>query len=356
MSAHTLSFVGAAFALATLVACTENASGAKTERSSAERVAAQLDACGEGGGEFAQHVCENRPLAELDSQVRATLVAESAAISDAGVTLLVQNQNRWREAARITCGIVDEAAQPDATQQRCLEGAFRARAQQAQNAVQEVGGYTFQRMELVDATPVTAEIASAVGGEAPIAVERDIRFPRIDGPQTPAIRRFNELVAQQPQFSLGDATNENVDYTIAYAGEELISVKFVVSADSIAAANATNTVKSVTVVMSDGGRLLTEADVFRADSGWQNFITDRAVARISREFPDYANFPPRRDVYETATKPHLWLITERGLVLMFPPLSFGGSHADGGIEVTIPWADLREYLNPAAPAPIRPAV
>src|SRR5690606_32914831 len=141
-----------------------------------------------------------------------------------------------------------------------------------------------------------------------------------------------------------------------YAGEELISVKFVVSADSVSAANVTNTVKAVTVVMSDGGRLLTEADVFRADSGWQDFITDRAVPRISREFSDYPNFPPRRDVFETATKPHLWLVTEQGLVLMFPPLSFGGSHADGGIEVTIPWADLRPYLNPAAPAPIRAAV
>ena len=108
-------------------------------------------------------------------------------------------------------------------------------------------------------------------------------------------------------------------------------MRFIVSQDSSRAANATNTVKAVTVLMNDGGRLLTEADVFRANSGWQDFITDRAVARISREFPDYPNFPPRRDVYETATKPHLWLITERGLVLMFPPLSFGGSHADGGM-------------------------
>ncbi len=222
--------------------------------------------------------------------------------------------------------------------------------------MQEIGGYTFQRMELVDATPVTAEVASAMGSSAPVAVERDIRFPRIDGPQTAEIRRFNDLVAQQPQFQLGDATNENVNYIIAYAGQELISVKFIISADSVAAANATNTVKAVTVVMSDGGRLLTESDVFRSASGWQDFITDRAVARISSEFSDYANFPPRRDVYETATKPHLWLITERGLVLMFPPLSFGGSHADGGIEVTIPWTDLRPYLNPAAPAPIRAAV
>ena len=42
-----------------------------------------------------------------------------------------------------------------------------------------------------------------MGDDAPAAVERDIRFPRIDGEQTPEIRRFNELVAQQPQFRSG---------------------------------------------------------------------------------------------------------------------------------------------------------
>jgi hypothetical protein len=101
------------------------------------------------------------------------------------------------------------------------------------------------------------------------------------------------------------------------------------------------------------GRLLRVDDVFRAGSGWEDFITARAVDSISEDFPDYQTFPPRRDVYETATKPHLWLVTERGLTILFPPLSFGGSHADGGAEVTIPWTDLRPYLNPAAPAPIR---
>ncbi len=121
MSAHRLSIVGAVFAFATLAACTENADGAKTERSSAERVAAQLDVCGEDGGEFAQRVCENASLAELDNQVRQTLVAQSAAISDAGTTLLIQNQNRWREAARVTCGIIDAEVQPDQAQQSCLE-------------------------------------------------------------------------------------------------------------------------------------------------------------------------------------------------------------------------------------------
>jgi hypothetical protein len=356
MPSRTLSTLGACVALAALMSCGDSASGAKTEQSSAERVGAALDVCAEGSSDFAQNVCENTALAALDNQVRQTLVAESAAISDAGAQLLVQNQNRWREAARVSCGIIDAEATPDATQQRCLEGEYRARAQEASTAVQEAGGYVFQRMELVNATPVAAEIASTLGESAPHAVERNIRFPRIDGPQTPEIRRFNELVAQQPQFGLEDATNETVDYVISYAGPELISVKFILSSDSLSAANATTTMKAVTVVMADGGRALAAADVFRADSGWEDFITGRAVQQIAREFPDYPNFPPRRDVYETATKPHLWLISERGLVLMFPPLSFGGSHADGGVEVTIPWADLRQYLNPAAPAPIRPAV
>jgi len=58
-------------------------------------------------------------------------------------------------------------------------------------------------------------------------------------------------------------------------------------------------------------------------------------------------------VRESATKPHLWLITEAGLVILFPPYSFGGSHAMGGAEVAIPWKDLAPYLNPNAPRPIR---
>ena len=356
MSAHARRFVGALVALAAVSACDSSKGAGKTEQSSAERVAALLDVCGDDQRGFAQQVCQDEELATLDNQVREALVAESASISDAGAQMLVQNQNRWREAARVGCGIIDPDAQPNAEQQRCLAGRFRARAQEAQGAVQETGGYTFQRMELVDATPVEASIASTLGGAAPHAVSRDIRFPRIDGPQTPEIRRFNELVAQQPQYRLEDATNESVGYQIAFAGPELISVKFVISADSITSANVSTTMRAITVVMADGGRPLTEADVFRAGAGWQDFITGRAVQQIAAEFPDYPNFPPRRDVYETATKPHLWLVTEPGLVLLFPPLSFGGSHADGGVEVTIPWADLRQYLNPGAPAPIRPAV
>lgn len=356
MSARVKSSVSIAFACVVLAACGGDANGAKTDQSSAARVSAALDVCAEGRGAFARRVCSNQALAALDGQVAEALVAEAAEMSDAGAQMLVQHQTRWREAARLSCGLIEPDAEPNAEQQRCLEGEYRSRLAAAATAVQEVGGYTFQRMELVEAAPVTAEIAEAAGfsvEDAPPATRRDIRFPRIDGRQTPEIARFNELVAQQPQSSLNEGVTEVVDYNIAYAGPELISVRFIMSMDALGAAHGNNSVRAVSVMMGEG-RLLADSDVFRAGSGWQDFLTRRAVTEITRQFAEYGFRPPERDVRESVTKPHLWLITDRGLTLLFPPYSFGGPHALGGTEVTIPWSDLRPYLNPAAPAPIRP--
>lgn len=355
MAIRSLGVAGVVIACLAAAACGDRAGG-KTEASSAEAIAQALDICTGDQDAFARRVCDNRELAAIDSEVRQALVAESAAISDAGAQLLVQNQARWREAARIACGLLDAETAPTADQQSCLEQRFRDRLRDAQTAVQEVGGFTFQRVELMDASPVTAQIADAsgLGAEAPRAIVRDIRFPRIDGRQTPEIQRFNDIVARQPQRNLGDATNEVVDYQIVFAGPELISVRFISSEDTLGAAHPNNSVNAVTVLMNEG-REITAADVFRAGSGWENFLTTRAVEAITRDFVDYGFVPPERDVRETATKPHLWLVSDQGLVVLFPPYSFGGPHALGGTEVTIPWADLREYINPAAPAPIRPA-
>ncbi len=354
MAANAIRLVFAA-AILVLAACDGTANGAnKTEESSAARISAALDTCAQSRDQFAQRVCGNRALANLDGQVRSTLVAEAADVSDAGASILVQNQSRWRDAQRVACGITDANAAPTADQQRCLESRFRARVAEARSAVQQLGGYTFQRMELVDAAPVARSSLAAGADDGSGAVERNIRFPRIDGPQTPQIRRFNELVAQEPQFRLEDATSEATDYTITYAGPELISVRFNALQETNGAANVNHIVKAVTVLMTEGRPLAAE-DVFTADSHWQDFITDRAVADIRRQMPDYGA-PPRRDVFETATKAHLWLVSEQGLILLFPPLSIGGwSQADPpeGLQVMIPWADLRPYLNPAAPLPIR---
>jgi uncharacterized protein len=129
MLARGFGSVATAFAALTLCACNDAANeSSKTDQSSAERISAGLDVCAPGREGFAQRVCQNRVLASLDNQVRETLVAESAAVSDAGAALLVQNQTRWREAQRVECGVLEPDAEPTTQQQACLESEFRARA------------------------------------------------------------------------------------------------------------------------------------------------------------------------------------------------------------------------------------
>jgi hypothetical protein len=58
------------------------------------------------------------------------------------------------------------------------------------------------------------------------------------------------------------------------------------------------------------------------------------------------------DIRDTITKPHNWRITERALVLVFPPNSVGPATL-GVMQVEAPWKDLKPLLKPDAPAPIR---
>jgi uncharacterized protein len=318
-------------------------------------IAAALDPCSASNA-AARTVCGNQKLSALDGQIRQALVAEAAEVSSAGAQTLVQGQQRWLQVQRLACGIVDPDARPDAKQTQCLEARLRERAAEAAQSVEQIGGYTFQRMEIVSAQAVTAQAADASRLEenAPAAIVRDIRFPRIDNASTPQAARFNQLVAQQPQFRLEEMTEEQVDYSIAYAGPELISVRFDTYDNTMGAAHPNSGMKAVTVVMTTG-QPLTAADVFRRGSGWEAFLTGRATDALTRQFREYDFAPPQADVRDAVTKPHLWLVKEEGLVLLFPPYSFGGPYALGGAEVTIPWRDLARYLNPNAPSPIRAA-
>lgn len=304
---------------------------------------------------IAKTVCENRQLASIDEEVRETLIARAANVSDAGAQMLAESQRRWLEAQRVACGVLDPDASLNAEQSRCLEGALRERATQVQSAVQETGGYVFQSVELVRAQEVSAAAAAAAGFDAdtaPHAIVRDIRYPRIDNLDTPQAQRFNELVRQSPQFALEDQTDEVVAYQIAYAGPELISVKFDTYQNTLGSAHPETSTRAVTVLMTGEGRPITTSDVFRPGSRWEDFVTRRAVAALTERFASYDFRPPERDVRETATKAHLWLVTQQGLTIVFPPYSFGGPRVLGAAEVSIPWTDLQPYLNPNAPAPI----
>jgi uncharacterized protein len=342
-----------AAAIAALAGCSRDDAKASGENVAFD-IAAALDPCAEDAGPGGRALCGNQKLAALDARIRTAMVAEAGDISEAGRRTIVENHQRWLRAQRTACGIIDPDAALTADQSACLEAALTERVGEVARAVESAGGYTFQRMEMISAQSVSAEAAAASGmGEgAPASVTRDIRFPRIDDASTPQAARFNDIVSRIPESRFEPGEEVQVDYQIAFAGADLISVRFDSYSYAMGAAHPNNSTRAVTVVMTTGEPLTVE-DVFRTGSGWENFLTRRAVAALTRQFRAENFTPPEADVRDSVTKTHLWLIKEEGLTLLFPPYSFGGPHVLGGAEVTIPWADLARYLNPNAPAPIR---
>lgn len=314
--------------------------------------AADADPCASATGFRGLVICQNEALLSLDNAVREAITAETANVDPAVAGALNAEQDQWLEAARISCGIATVETPPDDGQMTCLTAALRDRLNSMGNAIEQQGPFTFRRVEAVDADPVTAAVAAAsgLGEDAPPAITRDISYPQLTG-DGPAIRRFNELVRQEPRFGIEDQTSETVNYTIAYAGEDLISVRFDILHEPLMAPHGSVEVQAVTVNMREGAAL-TEADVFRPGSGWENFLTRRAVVALTRAFQGTDFVPSEADVRETVTKPPQWLVTENALVILFPPYSFAGPQVDGGQEISILWSDLRAYLNPNGPRPI----
>lgn len=320
-----------------------------------DAAAVEGDPCAEGGDVFrTQVICQNQELATLEAEVQETLIAQAAGVDGGSAAQAFRmEQDRWLNAQRIACGLATPTSEPDETQAACLADRLRERAQSVRDAVQVEGPFTFRRVEDVSAEAVTASAAAAsgLGDMAPMAITRAIRYPQIGGEQTPAVRRFNELVRMEPRFRIEDQTSETVNYDVVFAGEDIVSVRFDIYDEPLSAAHGNTELRAVTVNMREG-RPLAAADVFRAGSGWENFLTQRAMAELTRSFDGTGFVPSEDDVRETATKPPQWLVTEDALVILFPPLSFAGPQFDGGLEVKIPWTQLRAYLAGNAPRPI----
>ncbi|KAF0170711.1 MAG: DUF3298 domain-containing protein [Hyphomonadaceae bacterium] len=355
---YRMAAAGAALLLAVgLAACGDKAGKGepKAEATSQSVVEAAADPCAAVSGAYGEALCGDPDLQPLVGQVKERLVDAAGDVAVGSARQIADGQTQWLEATRIACGIGTGKIPLTKEQKDCVTASLRRRAQQASATVTQQGGYTFQAVEINRAQPITADIAADMGGAefAPAAITKEIRFPRIEG-DSPQIQRFNALMAQRPQRSLADATSEFVDYRVAYAGPELVSVRFTMSETAVGAIRPSDDEKVVTVVMATG-EPLKETDVFSAPPArWKAELARLATRDLRRQLremdPEFQL--PAPEVLDTATKTKNWVITQDALIVLFPPESIG-PHALGNFEVKIPWADLRALLNPAAPAPIK---
>jgi hypothetical protein len=316
-------------------------------------VEAAADPCTSAQGGFAQAICGDPELAPLVGQIKSNLVEAASAISADGAQQMASGQTQWLESTRLACGVGDGKVPLTSEQENCLKTSLQSRAQAASAAVQKAGGYVFQTVEINRAVALPADVSAEFGDLGVFAVTKEIKFPRIEG-DTPQIKRFNELMEQRPQRGVQDQTSEVVDYKIAYAGPDLVSVRFQMMESSLGAAHPSDDEKVVTVVMATGEQLK-ESDIFSAPPArWRAELVRRARADLVKQMRERggAEDLPQQELEDTAVKVKNWVVTEDALVILFPSESIG-PRVLGGFEVRIPWRDLAPLLNPAAPAPIK---
>ncbi|MDX2234059.1 MAG: RsiV family protein [Hyphomonadaceae bacterium] len=326
---------------------------AKAAESARALVEAAADPCTGAETGYVQALCGDPDLSPLVGQIREELVEAAGALaSTEGAQTMAQGQTQWLDATRLACGVGDGKLPLTPEQKTCIKTSLEARARAAQEAVKKDGGYLFQTVEINRAVALPAD-ASEFSEFGVFAITKEIRYPRIEG-DTPQIKRFNELMAQRPVYGAQDQTSEVVDYKIAYAGAELVSVRFAMMENALGAAHPSDSEKVVTVVMATG-EPLKETDVFAAPPAqWRAELVKRARADLLKQIVERggARELPDAELADTAVKTKNWLITEDALVLVFPSESIG-PRVLGGFEVKIPWTDLAPLLNPNAPAPIR---
>jgi hypothetical protein len=342
--------------IAALTACGRGSPPSGEESTSTRAkalIAAAADPCAESGDAFRSALCESADIAPLAQEVTEELTAAAQAVPESAAREIADSQRAWLESTRLACGIAEAAAPSTSEQRDCMRGAFETRLRQARDTVRQEGGFTFRTAEINQAQRVGDVIREELGlSDAVNAVEKQIRFPRIEG-DTPEIRSFNRLMEQQVEAPDDFQTSEFVDYEILYAGPELVSVRFNRSDYALGAARPSNASGVVSVLMATGKALAPE-DVFAAPAArWRPAIIEKARTGVAQQLRalDPGLSVPDNEIADTATKVKNWMITEDALVILFPSESIG-PHALGDLEVAIPWSELRPLLNPAGPGPI----
>lgn len=321
-------------------------------------VEAAADPCTAAKGLFLTSLCGHPELKDLTAQIKSTLIEEGAGVDRASATVLRDGQQGWIAATRTYCGVDDAAAVLSPDQVGCVKAQLQSRVKEVSELIETRGGFTFQRVEMNEASK---PVASAQGTQSPLEdlpVTKQVDYPQLAGDSAP-VKAFNALMRETvnqlrpPASEDASQTSEAIAYEIAYAGPELVSVVFTAEQSTPNAMHSDSTTRVVNVLMATG-RELTPADVFAApEARWQTALVQRATTGIRRQLRDLRGVElSQNDIRDTITKPHNWRITERGLVLVFPQNSIGPS-VIGVVQVEAPWKDLRALLKPDAPAPIR---
>jgi hypothetical protein len=167
---------------------------------------------------------------------------------------------------------------------------------------------------------------------------------------------FAARVQDATRFKRSDQTEETTTYQIGYASADLVSVRFDLRDLTIGAAHPNASVNAISFNMRTGARL-SAADIFKPGVKWQDFLAARVARDVTKQLQgqdETARAIAPGDAHDAVANPNSWFVTDKALVLLLTPGALGPGAMDA-YEVTIAWRDLKPYLNPQGPGPIKSA-
>jgi hypothetical protein len=195
------------------------------------------------------------------------------------------------------------------------------------------------------------------------------QYPQFSGGSNPNFEKFNQLVRgivtkevsqfkkdvqpeegeERPEGSMG--SDISIGYEVALAQDDLVSVQFDVGSYFQGAAHPNSYTEVVNYDLKNG-KQLNLSDLFKPGSKFLQVIATYAIADLKKQSQEKGSELPddliQSGAGASAKNYRSWKITRKGLGINFDPYQVG-PYAAGAHYVLVPYATLKEVINPEGP-------
>ena len=294
--------------------------------------------CSHASTQREKAVCGSSDLRDLDTQLAAAYKRVHNGVSPTSAAFVLADQRDWLRSSDAACA---QKTRGQATLAGCLTDEYSVRLDALKQELDLGDGHWLLRTHgpggqfpvIEPATPKQADwnrAARSVVSAREKKAASELKQCQRDGAALPANRRDNMEV--------------NVDWRVAAANVHLITLRFN-HFESCGGAHPLTGFEDWSWSL-DNATLLASSEVFQASSQWQKPVIALAKERLRKleYFSTYSddNMINGADTIVRSTKQ--WQPNREGLRLQFQQYQVA-AYVFGMPSITIPWSELKPYLN-----------
>ncbi len=305
--------------------------------------AASFD-CKKATTPFEVAICTNPELSKADEVLAVSYATAIGGLSKPAAAEVQKGQRTWLEFAQKSC--TDDAKLPTAKypedEMNCLISQVTNRARLLEQS-RMWGGLRVYSVDAYSVIPDTTADADAWNKVA----TREVSVPRVDGMSNEA-KAFNAFIAAEGPTLEGDQ-DETSDVSIRASIEDVTPTRISVSINNWwyghGAAHGNYDIRYLHFMRAEQ-RALEASDVFDKP-GWEEQLGKLALTKLDETIEGGIWEESRDDAPKVAADPSRWNFSDEGLVIQYQPYEVT-AYAAGAPTVTIPWAQLTDYLAEGA--------